>query len=391
MRLSLCAIYLTAMPAAMLARTLDVPLVHVPKMKKEIDEVRLARAAFDLELSETSSSEDIALLNLQDSEYYGSIAMGSPPQTFKVIFDTGSSNLWVPSSSCDASTYPSCSNHTLYDHTKSSTYVKNGEGFTLPYGSGVCSGFLSEDTMTWGQYTVSNVTFGEVNKEPGQVWEIVPFDGICGMGLPGIAMDKVTTPFDYLRGKVQLDSQTFSFYLSSGGKPTSVLTLGGTNSKYFSGDFTYLPTQKFLGNAGYWLINGDDIKIDGTSMKSCEGWLSGNKCKMVVDTGTSVITGPSAKLQPIIDKIGNVSSDCSNLKSLPTVTFTLGGKDFDLGPDFYVIKAAPAPGAPELCQLGMQAMDQLGLWILGDPFLRKYYSNFDPVKNQVGFALATQQ
>ena len=63
-------------------------------------------------------------------------------------------------------------------------------------------------------------------------------------------------------------------------------------------------------------------------MGSCKGWLSGNKCKMVVDTGTSVLTGPSSKLQPIIEKIGNVSSDCSNLKSLPTLTFTLGGKDF---------------------------------------------------------------
>ena len=101
-----------------------------------------------------------------------------------------------------------------------------------------------------------------------------------------------------------------------------------------------------------------------------------------------MLTGPSKKLAPIIGKIGNVSSDCSNVKSLPTITFTFAGKDFDLGPEFYVIKAPVSPGGPEECQLGMQAMDQLGLWILGDPFLRAYYSSFDPVNSQVGFAKA---
>jgi len=30
------------------------------------------------------------------------------------------------------------------------------------------------------------------------------------------------------------------------------------------------------------------------------------------------------------------------------------------------------------------------LWILGDPFLRKYYSTYDPVNSKVGFAEAIQ-
>merc|ERR1712190_701666 len=86
--------------------------------------------------------------------------------------------------------------------------------------------------------------------------------------------------------------------------------------------------------------------------------------------------------------IGELKTDCSNVNSLPTLSFKLGGKEFSLEPDFYVLRGADSNGADE-CQLGItgQSVGVPGLYILGDPFLRKYYSM---TVMQAGLALLWQ-
>jgi len=365
-------------------QVISLPLTHRPKTASEFQaaSVRRAEVAKLTATSLTSSNPpSVRLTDVQDAEYYGEVEIGSPPQKFQVIYDTGSSNLWVPSKTCS-----NCKKGSpLYDSTKSSTYVKNGQGFSMQYGTGSCNGYLSQDGIALGDLTIDGFTFGEVTQEAADVFGQAPFDGILGMGPAVDAVDKVPMPMDMLVKQGKIKHNIFAFYLSSNGEAGSTLTLGGVDSSLYTGDFTYIPLARAARLLPYWLISGSGIKVGGKSANACN-WLTG--CEMVVDTGTSVLAGPPKAVNNMIAQIGTVSEDCSNVASLPTITFSINGNDFDLGPDFYVLRMTDENGAVQ-CQLGLEGINAgVPLWILGDPFLRKYYTVWDAEQKRVGFALA---
>lgn len=87
----------------------------------------------------------VALANNMDTSYYGTIQIGTPPQSFNVIFDTGSSDLWVMSNQCKSI---ACLGHPRYNCDLSSTYRKNGTSFSITYGTGQVAGHLGYVTKT---------------------------------------------------------------------------------------------------------------------------------------------------------------------------------------------------------------------------------------------------
>lgn len=320
----------------------------------------------------------IVINDYENSQYYGAITLGTPAQKFQVIFDTGSSDLWVASSNCDSS----CGRHAKYDSSKSSTYVKNGTAFNIEYGSGPVAGYESSDVLNMGGLVVKDQIFAEVTDASGLggAYKLGKFDGILGLAFPILSVNHVPTAFENLVKQGLVESPQFAFYLGNSAKDFGELTLGGSDSTKYTGELSWVN----LLAATYWEITLGGFSVGGTSFAS--------QTKAIVDSGTSLLTGPSDVVKQVAAAIGakeviagEYMVSCK-YDTLPSFDFTIDGKVYTLTAEDYLIPDG------DLCLLGMIGLDIPAptgpLWILGDVFMRKYYTVFDYGNKRVGFALA---
>merc|ERR1712093_116381 len=163
-----------------------------------------------LEQNMAKGGHGVPLSNYLNAQYYSEITLGTPPQTFKVVLDTGSSNLWVPSTRC---TSIACFLHAKYDAEASSSYKANGTEFEIHYGSGSMEGIVSNDLLTIGDLKIKHQDFGEATKEPGLAFAFGKFDGILGLAYDTIAVLHTTPPFYNMINQGLLDQNLFTFYL----------------------------------------------------------------------------------------------------------------------------------------------------------------------------------
>jgi len=323
----------------------------------------------------------VPVSNFLNAQYFSEITIGTPPQTFKVVLDTGSSNLWVPSSECGSI---ACYLHTKYDSSSSSTYKKNGTSFEIRYGSGSLSGFVSEDVVTIGDLKIKDQIFAEATEEPGLAFAFGRFDGILGLGFDTISVNKIPPPFYSMIEQGLLDDPVFAFYLGNADSEgdESEATFGGINKDHYTGKITEIPLRR----KAYWEVDLDAITFgDSTAELESTG--------VILDTGTSLIALPSTLAELLNKEIGakkgyngQYTVDCAKRDSLPDLTFTLSGYNFSITPFDYILEVQ---GSCISSFMGMDFPEPVGpLAILGDAFLRKWYSVYDLGKGTVGLAAA---
>jgi len=331
----------------------------------------------DTSIRPDGSGHPVPVANFLNAQYFSDITIGTPPQSFKVVLDTGSSNLWVPSQDCNSI---ACFLHTKYDSSASKTYKKNGSDFEIHYGSGSLTGYVSQDTVTIGDLEIKDQLFAEATSEPGLAFAFGRFDGIMGLGYDTISVNKIVPPFYNMLNQGLLDEPVFAFYLGDGDESESEAIFGGINKDHYTGKMTKIPLRR----KAYWEVNLDAITFGKESAEL-------DNTGVILDTGTSLIALPSTLAELLNKEMGATKSyngqytvDCDKRASLPDMSFTLSGYNFSITPYDYILEIQ---GSCISSFMGMDFPEPTGpLAILGDAFLRKWYSVYDLGSNSVGLA-----
>jgi saccharopepsin len=328
----------------------------------------------------------VPLTNFMDAQYFGEIEVGSPPQKFTVIFDTGSSNLWVPSTRCSSI---ACYLHRRFDATQSQTYAANGTDFAIRYGTGSLEGVIGNDRLAVGDLVIKGQDFGESVKEPGITFAVGRFDGIFGLGYDTISVQRVVPPFYNLINQKLLDKPQFGVYMSRSdeGEGSEILFGGSNPSRYDAATLAWAPVIR----KAYWEVELKSATFGGKPLDI--GVKGGKRMGAAIDTGTSLCAVPTVTAEAINKRIGATKTwngqytvDCARVPELPELKLKFGDREYVLTGEDYILKVQ------DQCVSGFMGMDipePAGpLWIVGDVFLRKYYTIYDMGSHRVGFANA---
>ncbi|KAM7226419.1 LOW QUALITY PROTEIN: hypothetical protein CapIbe_022564 [Capra ibex] len=316
------------------------------------------------------------LRNIRDMQYMGNITIGTPPQEFQVVFDTGSSELWVASDFCTSRV---CATHVKFRHHQSSTFRPTNKTFRISYSSGRVKAVVVHDTVRIGDLVSTDQPFGITVKEK---WlEGRSYDGILGLNYPNLSISGAIPTFDKLKNEGAISEPVFAFYLSKDDREGSVVMFGGVDHRYHEGELNWVP----LIEAADWVVHMDRITMRRNVVACSDG------CEAVVDTGTSAIEGPE-KLEKIQKLIGarprrsKYYVSCSAVNTLPSIIFTINGINYPVPGRAYILK--DFRGHCFTAFLENKVSSSRETWILGDVFLRVYFSVFDRGNDRIGLAWA---
>lgn len=322
---------------------------------------------------------------LYNTAWIGELSVGTKPEKFPVIFDTGSADFWISGAECSSCPSP------RFNSQKSKTFKRTSQKFHISYGDGsFAHGYSGYDTVGLGDHSVQNqlvqiATRTSDSKDSG-------FNGILGLGFPTLATIKGTaTLLDNLQRQgqirnamigVQLKSRDLHKTTGGGG----IFTFGGIDKSAIGSDFGYAPVISQY----YWQIPIEKIRLGNVWSKKLSGGV-------VMDTGATLILLPDQIVDELYANVpGSIKimgewlcsckiKDDDQYRGQRNLYFTFGGKDFGIPAS----TLAWIPITEELCYGAVQSGGDIGISIVGAAFLKETYAVFDQDNKIVAFANRT--
>ncbi|KAH7911340.1 acid protease [Hygrophoropsis aurantiaca] len=327
-------------------------------------------------------------IEADDTGYVATIQIGTPPQDFKILMDSGSADFWVGSQDCQSQNGGGCGNHTFLGTSSSSSFVQSNHQFQVTYGSGAVAGVLCQDNVNIAGLALNNHTFGVALEETVQFsGNTTAFDGLMGLAQSTLSEQNVSTPVESLASQGLIASAITSFKISrlSDGLNDGEVTFGGLDaSKFVASSLVTFPNVNQL---GFWEGAVDAITVNGT-----DSGLSGRTA--ILDTGTTLILAPAQDATAIHQMLGGscdqqqCTISCTTASSL---ALSFGNASFAIDPrDLAVLPLDPNDPTGD-CMSGIQAGSVGGAneWLVGDVFLKNAYFSTDVSKNQISLAKLT--
>ncbi|BGP12459.1 1,3-beta-glucanosyltransferase pga5 [Rhodosporidiobolus nylandii] len=308
-----------------------------------------------------------------DLLWAGRVSIGTPTQDFTIMFDTGSSDFWVPSTDVKCT---GCQGN-KYDPALSTTSKRRDGHFAIAYGDGSSSsGPIYSDAVKIGEFTDDTCWFSAVD-HMSDSFASEPEDGIMGMAYASISNIRSSRQSEATSGP-------FGMRLAKTVDGDSELYLGGANQKFYQGDFEWHPVNK----RAYYNISGS-VHVNGHDVFA-------NQRSTIIDSGTTIIVTSEAEAAAFWSQVpgaaaydeakGYYTYPCARP---PTLAFSFSNGrewpvravDFNLGRVSY--HSQQCVGAVAGIDVGLGQ----STWILGGTFLKNVYTLFDPAyTHAVGFA-----
>jgi len=319
------------------------------------------------------------MLSRGDTLYEGMISLGTPPQSFRVILDTGSGILWVPMKGCSNSgrmgEYCSTGKN-LYDPNRSSTSSNTNKQFQIQYGIGATTGYLYQDIFAFGEGS-STLKLKKPIEFGGGVRTVDGDQGIMGLAYVQ-QKGQGSSIFDEAVKQGLMDAPLFTVFLKKCG--------GSAKECSNAGQITFgkIDTQNCGKIEGYAPVSARavhwEFTINGISSGS---FKSNRKMTAITDTGSSHLFLPK--------NIADGIAKSAGARSMGGGYVVPCNKKFDIkikiGSKTYTIPSSEAtlPVGYGQCQLLVAPSDMPQL-ILGDPWVRSYCQIHDWAGHRVGFA-----